>query len=247
MNQLRITSEQALEQTKPLIQTFPLANIKQFQYLQAVQHQVAKFFENLSNERSERVKLHTTNRQLEDELAQLCRQVNESLSSLLPVRFTVNPTSSAAFQDYSALDNIQLSRPRLTIILKTTSTTTSQSRLTELPRAPASTQTTPGHSSDIETRVRQLEEEITKARDSRETIASFYRSQFAFIYDRIRALESGGTDTIWRNIASLKLVFDTAKSSARLDNSAKDPSTHYNGHMYHTHPHDYNFIVQFDP
>ena len=28
---LRITSEQALEQTKPLIQTFPLANIKQFQ------------------------------------------------------------------------------------------------------------------------------------------------------------------------------------------------------------------------
>ena len=43
VNQLRINSEQALEQTKPLIQTFPLANIKQFQYLQAVQHQVAVF------------------------------------------------------------------------------------------------------------------------------------------------------------------------------------------------------------
>ena len=31
VDQLRLTSEQVLEQTKPLIQTFPLANIKQFQ------------------------------------------------------------------------------------------------------------------------------------------------------------------------------------------------------------------------
>ena len=30
-DQLRITSEQALEQTKPVIQTFPLVIIKQFQ------------------------------------------------------------------------------------------------------------------------------------------------------------------------------------------------------------------------
>ena len=38
VHQLRINPEQALERTKPLIQTFPLANIKQFQYLHAVQH-----------------------------------------------------------------------------------------------------------------------------------------------------------------------------------------------------------------
>ena len=102
VNQLRITSEQALEQTKPLIQTFPLANIKQFQYLQAVQHQVAQFFADHHNEKSERLKLHATNRQLEDELAQLRRQVNESSSSSIPVPFTVNPQSSTAFQDSSA-------------------------------------------------------------------------------------------------------------------------------------------------
>ena len=30
VNQLKINSEQALEHTKPLIQTFPSANIKQF-------------------------------------------------------------------------------------------------------------------------------------------------------------------------------------------------------------------------
>ena len=136
VNQLRITSEQALERTKPLIQTFPLANIKHFQYLHAVQHQMAQFFEDLNNEKSERLKLHATIRQLEYELAQLRRQVNEPSSSSLPIPFTVNPPSSAAFQDFSALDNVQISRHRLRITLKRTSSTMSQSRLTEPPRAP---------------------------------------------------------------------------------------------------------------
>ena len=66
VNQLRINSEQALEQKKPLIQTFPLANVKQFQYLHAVQQQVAQFFADLNTEKSERLKLRTTIRQLED-------------------------------------------------------------------------------------------------------------------------------------------------------------------------------------
>ena len=60
VDQFRITSEKALEQTKPLNQTFPLANIKHFQYLHAVQHQVAQFFVDLNIEKSERLKLCTT-------------------------------------------------------------------------------------------------------------------------------------------------------------------------------------------
>ena len=130
-NQLRINSEQALEQTKPLIQNFLLANIKQFQYLHAVQHQKAQFFVDLNTEKSERHRLRTTVCQLEDELTQLRRQVNEPSSSSLPVPFTVNPPSSAAFQDSSALGNIQISRPRVTITLKRTSSTTSRSQLTD--------------------------------------------------------------------------------------------------------------------
>ena len=173
-NQLRLISEQALEQTKPLIQTFPLASIKRFQYRHAVQHQVAQFFEYLNNEKKERNKLHATIRQLEDELAQLRRQFNEPSFSSLHVPFTVNPPSSTVFQDSSALGKIQILRPKLTITLKRTSSTTSQSRLTESPRAPPSTQTTSGPSSDLETRVRQLEGENTKASDSRETVASIY-------------------------------------------------------------------------
>ena len=247
VNQLRINSEQALEQTKPPIQTFPLAKVKQFQYLHAVQQQVAQFFVDLNTEKSERLKLRTTIRQPEDELTQLRRQVNEPSSSSLLVPFKIDPPNSPAFQDSNVLGNIQKSKLRVTITLKRTSSTTSRSQLTETLRTPPSTQTTSGPPSDLEARVKQLEEEITKASNSRETIASVYRSQFAFLCDRIRCLESGGSDTILWKLTSLKLVFDTAKSSARLDNAAKDPSTHYNSPVYRTHLYGYNFFVQFYP
>ena len=71
VDQLRLSSEQALEQAKPLMHTFPLANIKQFQYLHAVQQQVAQFIVDLNTEKGERLKLCTTVRQLEEESTQL--------------------------------------------------------------------------------------------------------------------------------------------------------------------------------
>ena len=247
VNQLRIDSQQALDQTKPFIQTFPLANIKQFQYLHAVQQQVAQFFVDLNTEKNERLRLDTTIRRLENELTQLRRPVNEPSSSLHPIPFTIDPPSSAAFEDSSTLGSIQIMKPRVTITLKRPSSTTSRSQPTEPLRVSLSNPTTSGYSLDLEARVKQLEEEVTKARESRETIASIYRSQFAFLYDRIRALESGGTDIILWKLTAVKLVFDTAKSSARLDNAAKDPSTHYNSPVYRTHPYGYNFFIQFYP
>ena len=105
IDQLRITSEHALKQTKPLIHTIPLANIKQFQYLHSVQQQVAQFFVDLNIEKRERLKLCATIRQLEDELAQFRRQVNGSSPSSLPIPFTVNPPCSTAFKENCALNN----------------------------------------------------------------------------------------------------------------------------------------------
>ena len=43
------------------------------------------------------------------------------------------------------------------------------------------------------------------------------------------------------------MVFDTAKSSARLDNAAKDPSTQYISPVYRSHTYGSNFFVQFYP
>ena len=123
--------------------------MKQFQYLHAVQQQVIQFFVDLNTEKSERLKLRTTIRQLEDELTQLRRQLNEPSSSSLPVPFTIDPQNSAAFQYSNVLGIIQLSKPRVTITLKRTSSSASRSQLTEPPRTPPSTQTTSGPSSDF--------------------------------------------------------------------------------------------------
>ena len=84
INQLRIDSQQALEQTKPLIQTFPLASIRQFQHLHTVQQQVAQFFVDPNTKKNEGLMMCTTICRLEDELTQLRRQVHEPSSSSLP-------------------------------------------------------------------------------------------------------------------------------------------------------------------
>ena len=68
----------------------------------------------LNTEKNERPKLCTTIRQLEVELTQLRRQVNEPSPSSLPVLFRVNPPCSAAFQDTCALNNAQISKPSIT-------------------------------------------------------------------------------------------------------------------------------------
>ena len=86
--------------------------------------------------------------------------------SSFPVFFTVNPPCSTAFQNNCALNNAQISKPSITNTLKRTSSTTSNSRLTDQPRGPPPNQPIPrSPSSNLEARVKQLEEEITKARN----------------------------------------------------------------------------------
>ena len=51
---------------------------------------------------------------------------------------------------------------------------------------------------------------------------------------------------MWK-LTALRLVFDTAKSAARLDDAATNPSTHYNSPVCRTHPHGYILFVQFYP
>ena len=176
------------------------------------------------------------------------QQVNDPSTSSPLVPFSVDPPCYAAFQDTCALNNAQISKPSITITLKRTSSTTFKSELRDQPRgSPLSLFTSRPSSADLEARVKQLEEEVTKATNCRETIISIYRSQFTFLYDRFRALESGGPDTIMWKLTSLRLFFDTDKSAAKLDDAATNPSTHYKSSVYRTHPHVYNFFVQFYP
>ena len=97
---------------------------------------MAQFFVDLNSEKSERLKLDATIRQLEVDLARLRRQIKEPSPSSLPAPFTVDPPSSAAFQDRSALDNIQISRPGLTISLRALHPNAGKLNYHELPHHP---------------------------------------------------------------------------------------------------------------
>ena len=244
VDQLRITSEHALEQTNRLIQTFVLANIKQFQYLHAVHQQVAQFSVDLNTEKCERLKLCTTLRQSEGELIKLHWQVYEPSPSSLPVPFTVEPLRCVAFQDTCAIGNAQISKSPITITPKRALSTISKSRLPDQPPSLSTSRPSP---LDLETRVKQLEGEITKAKSCREAIISIYRSQFTFLYDRFRALESWGRDIILWKLSPFRLVFDTAKPAARLDDTATKPSFHYKSPVNSTQPQGNNFFVHFYP
>ena len=152
-----------MDQTKPLNRTFPLANMKQFQYLHAVQHQETQLFIDLKTEKHERLKLHATLRQLESELAPLHRQVSEPLPFSLAVPFIVDPPSSTASQDKRAQEHGPVPKPMRKNTLKGASNTTSIPQLREQSQAPPQTQPTPGPSSqDLASRIKQLEEKFKR-------------------------------------------------------------------------------------
>ena len=98
VDQLRITSEEALEQTKPLIRNFPITSMNQFEHLHAVQHLITQLSADLTIEEYKCLKLHANIRQREGELAHLRRQVDEPSPSPLTIPFTIDPSCSTAFQ-----------------------------------------------------------------------------------------------------------------------------------------------------
>ena len=183
--------------------------MKQSQYLHAVQHLATQLSKDLKIEKQERLKLNAILRQLEDELTQLRRQANEPSSSSLPVPSSVDPSYSASLQGKRALEDAQILKPFPTI-------------------------TKMGASSNLEPRIKHLEEKISNERGCREKITSTFWSQFTSLHDKFRALESWNTKTILWKVTALRFVFDAAKTSTQLDNAVEEPSTHYNTFLYRT-------------
>ena len=77
LNQLQTYSESSIQQTNPLLQKFPLAHLKQVQYLHSVQLTVAKLHQDLESEKLERQTLQLLVSQLQKDL--MFPQMNRSL------------------------------------------------------------------------------------------------------------------------------------------------------------------------
>ena len=68
LNQLQTYSESSIQQTTPLLQKFPLAHLKQVQYLHSVQMTVAKLHQDLESKKFERQTLQLLVLQLQKDL-----------------------------------------------------------------------------------------------------------------------------------------------------------------------------------
>ena len=72
-------------------------------------------------------------------------------------------------------------------------------------------------------------------------------SQYFFLYDQIRHLETGNSDSILLKIPAVKFVFGSAKVARPASDPLIEPATSISSPIFRTQPHGYNFIINFYP
>ena len=104
MNHLKAFSESSLQQTTPLIQKFPLAHLKQVQYLHSVQLTVAQLHQDLESERLERQTLQLLVCQLQKDILFLQTFFANRNTGASPKPFTIDPPSEGTIANLSNLE-----------------------------------------------------------------------------------------------------------------------------------------------
>ena len=94
LNQLQTYSESSIQQTNPLLQKFPLAHLKQAQYLYSVQLTVAKLHQDLESERLERQTLQLLVFQLQKDLIFTQNILMNPKTGTPPKQFSIDPLSA---------------------------------------------------------------------------------------------------------------------------------------------------------
>ena len=244
MNQLNAFSESSLQQTTPLIQKFPLAHLKQVQYLHSVQLTVAQLHQDLESERLERQTLQLLVCQLQKDILFLQTFfANQNTSK----PFTIDPPSEGTIANLSRLETHELlntstlepvlignSDPHICSALSSSSA--------QRPLSPEPTFKVP-----IKVRIDQLEKHLNKEVSRTKSLLSVLRSNYSFLYDKIRQLEAGNSKTILWRICSVNFVYCLAKSAHRAPKPIDDKSSGYWSPIFCTHPYGYNFTIRFYP
>ena len=100
---------------------------------------------------------------------------------------------------------------------------------------------------NLTSRISKLENVFTDEIATYISINAGIHSQYSFLYDEIRQLEAGDWDaTIW-TIPSVKFVLDSAKLAPPSSDPLLEPDTSFGSPIFRTHPHGYNFFINFYP
>ena len=247
MNQLKTFSESSLQQTTPLIQKFPLAHLKQVQYLHSVQLTVVQLHQDLESEKFERQTLQLLVCQLQKDILLLQTFCANQNTRAPPEPFTIDPPSEGTIAKLSNLETHELlNTPTPEPVLIENSDPHIPSALpsssAQRPLSPEPTFTVP-----IKVRIDQLEKLLNEEVSRTKSLLSGLRSNYSFLYDKIRQLEAGSSNTIFWRICSVNFVYCSAKSTHRASKSIDDKSSGYWSPIFRSHPYGYNFIIRFYP
>ena len=100
---------------------------------------------------------------------------------------------------------------------------------------------------NLASRICKLEKLFADEITTYTSITAGIHSQYFFLYDKIRPLEPGNSDTIIWKIPSVKFVFDSAKKARPSSDPLIEPATSFSSPIFRTHPHGYNFFIKFYP
>ena len=252
LNQLQTYSESSIQQTTPLLQKFPLAHLKQAQYLHAVQMTVAKLHQDLESERLERQTLQLLVFQLQKDLIFTQNILMNQKTGSPPKQFSIDPPSAGTVTNPSMPETHELSLASTskTVLMGDSDIPKSSDLPSSLTSCQFSSDLEMPHSaasSDIISKLDALEKQTKDDLSRQKSMLSSIQSNYSFLYDKIRQLEAGSNNTILWRIPSVRFIFDSAKSAHRQSKPLNDKTTGYWSPVFRTHPYGYNFIIRFHP
>ena len=247
MNQLKTFSESSLKQTTPLMQKFPLAHLKQVQYLHAVQLTVAEFHQDLESERLKRQTLQLLVCQLQKDILFLQTFFSNQNTGASAEPFTIDPPSEGTKANLSNLETHEILNTLTPepVVIGNSDPHISSALSSSSAQRPLSPE--PTFKVRIKVRIDQLEKLLNKEVSRTKSNLSGLRSNYTFLYDKIRQLEAGNSNTILWRICSVSFVYCSAKSAHRASKPIDNKSSGYWSPIFRTRPYGYNFFILFYP
>ena len=243
MNQLKTSSESSLQQTIPLIHKFPLAHLKQVQYLHSVQLTVAQLHQDLDSERLERQTLQLLVCQLQKDIFFLQTFLTNQKTGTPPKQFSIDPPNAGTVTNPQVPETRELPRASTSQALLM-----GDSNTPKLSDSPSNLRISQSAApSDIFSKLDALEKQTTDHLSRQKSLFSSMQSNYSFLYDKIRQLEPGSNNTILWRISSVQFIFNSARSAHRQSKPINDKTTGYWSPVFRTHPYGCNFVIRFHP
>ena len=201
LNQLQTYSEASIQQTTPLIQKFPLAHLKQVQYLHSAQLTIAKLHQDLESKKLERQTLQLLVLQIQKDLIFTQNIFMNQNTETPPKQFSFDPPSAGTVTNPAVPETHGLPQASASqIVLMGDSKIPKSSALpsSPVPCQVSSSPQTP-HSAvspDITSKFNTLEKQTKDDLSRQKSLLSSIQSNYSFLYDKIHQLEVGSNNTI---------------------------------------------------